>query len=337
MITGATEKQFQNNIERIVKEKEKESREWKKITLGVLASFLALGFSYFFYGFLSKVDGNYLLALLFFSLFSIVFLLSVILTEDQKILYVFVFIEALMASILFIVKANFVWSLAAFCVLFFFLSWSIFSGKKEEEAYLRVRFFRTGRAVMLKFVTGMSFFAAITYASVVLSGSVNLISKETLYSLMTPSFSFANRFYPGFSLDQTLRENIEIIVKREIEKDPNAALISEEGKRVAISSGVIKTENTFSEFLGMSLNSREKTSDILHSIISLKFSELFNQYGYGIYIVLVLIVFLVIRGIGPFFYWPILIFSFIVYELLRALGFFAILFEARSKEVIYMK
>ncbi|MFA5172825.1 MAG: hypothetical protein WC435_00270 [Candidatus Paceibacterota bacterium] len=337
MITGATEKQFQSNIERIVKEKERESREWKKITLGILASFLALGFSYFFYGFLSKAEGDFLLALLFFSLFSVTFLLSAVLIEDQKTLYAFVFIESVMASVFFIAEADFMWSSAAFCILFIFLSWAIFSGKREEEAYLRIKFFRTGRAVMLKFVTGMSFFAAIAYVAVVLSGSVNLISKETLYSLMTPSVSFINKFYPGFSLDQTLRENIEIMVSKEVEKSSSAAIVSEEEKRAIITSGVIKTENTFSDFLGMSLNSRDKTSDVLHLIVSLKFSELFNQYGYGVYVVLALIVFLVIRGIGPLFYWPVLVSSFVIYEFLRALGFFAILLEERSKEVIYMK
>lgn len=333
----ATQGEIQSNVQRLVRQEEKESREWKKITLGVLTSFLALTFSYFFYNFLSESGEKIWASLISLVLFSIFFLLSVVLTEDKKVIFSFVFAESVLASIFFLIKADLKVSSVAFFFLLIFLSWAVFSGKAEEDSYLKLRFFRTGKMVMVKFMTGISIFAALSYISVILSGSVNLISKGTFYSFLEPSVSFVDKFYPGFSFNKTLRENIGLMVEREINKGGTTIYSSPEEKSAIINGSIIQVEKNFSDFLGISLNTKEKTSDLAYSVISLKFSELIEKYGYVVYLFIAALIFLLLKGFGPFFYWPVLLISFFIYQILRALGFFAILLETRSKETIYMK
>jgi len=335
MTTQTTEREFQSNIDKLVRKTEIESSLWKSLTLGILSAFSAFGFSYFLHQLISSASANVWPVFIFLFVFSVLFLFKVILITNPRMVYWWGLLDTVALSLFFVFNLASIWVIFSFVFSALFLFWSGYYGKKEADNYLKMRFFRLGKVVLSRFFTAISFFVAFSYVSIFATGSVSLISKDFLNSSLNSGSSLVSSFYPNFSFDSTLRSNIESIISDQIDKK-DGLLVSPEQKNLEVNRGVLIYTKSLSETIGLPVDIDSKTSDFIHSILTFKFSELVKNYGLVAYFALVFIIFLILRSAAYLFYWPILILSFPFFHILRAFGFYAVLLETRSKEVIVM-
>ena len=335
MILQKVDPHVQQNLSRANTFNRSSSSFWKSVTLGVLTSFSALAFSYFYYEFVSSsIEQSVVNPLLLLILFALLFLFQVIFIADTKTISTFVFIESVLIWGIFLLNTDLISSLIGFGITLLMFYWSFLSGRIYMEKLIKISFFRVGKTVMASFMTGIALFLAIGYISIGLSGSTSIVSKTIFANMLSGSSSLVSKFYPGVSFEQSLRDNLEIITLQKIGSDSRVEDFTPDQKQFLLSQSILEFEKSIADFVGAPVDSRKQLSDVLYSVISLKLDQFIDVYGSTAYIMVVFIIALILRGAAPLIYWPLLLFSFIIFQLLLAFGVIELLLENHSKEIL---
>jgi len=336
MIQG-TERELKTSLNRTERAIEAESSFWKTVTVGILTAFFAAVFSYLFFQFLTSSSGSFWLFFSALIVFSLAFLLQNVLVGSFKTLIGFVLADSLILSFFLFGRGGFYFVLGGSLAVFAFLTLAAYQGFREIKSGLSIRFIKVGKAVMTGFMTAIAIFSSFSYIGVASTGSVSFVSKDLLSGILLSSSSTIEKIYPGFSFEKTFYDNLEALAYSQESKNPQIALLSSEQKNLMHREIISAYENQIVSFFGKSINFRDKTLDTLYFIISTKMSEAARQFGTVFYVIALVFIFLLIKGVAPVVYWPVVIISFFVYQLLLAFGFATVLLEMRSKEVVILK
>ncbi len=336
MIQGM-ERELKTSLNRTERAIEADSSFWKVTTVGVFTAFLAGVFAYFFFQFLtSDVGGGFWPFFSALIVFSLAFLLQNVLMRDFKVLSGFVFMDSLILSVFLLGKGSFYFILGGVTAVFIFLIIAAYRGFREMKGGLSIRFARVGKVVMISFMTAIAIFISFSYIGTASTGSVSFVSKNLLSNILLSSSSLMEKVYPGFSLEKTFSDNLEALAFNQEKMNPQLALLSPEQKTIMHREIVSAYENQIIGFFGKPINFRDKTVDTLYFIVSTKMSEAASQFGAAFYLISLIFIFILVKGVAPIVYWPVIIIGFFIYQLLLAFGFATVLLEMRSKEVVVL-
>jgi len=335
MILQKMDPHLQQNLSRSSYIQKSNSSFWKSLTLGVMTSFSALAFSYFYYQFVSSsIEQNIFLLLALLALFAMLFLFQVLFIYDFKTAGTFILVESILLWGIFLYETDLGTSLIGLSITILMFYLAFISSRIYMEKLIQISFFRVGVSMMKIFITGIALFLIMGYISIGLSGSTSIVSRSIFAGALSSSSSIVTRFYPGFSFEESLRDNIEVLTLQTIGRDTRFSEFTPEQKQIFLNQTILNYENKVAEFVGTPVDSRKQLSEVLYSILSLKIENMINVYGSSAYIMVVLIVALILRGLSPIFYWPLLFASFIVFQLLLAFGVIELLLENHSKEIL---
>lgn len=337
MITQAARRELEHSINRTVSAAAAQSSYWKILTLGILTSFAAGGFAYLFYRWLAhSAEAGWGMVFWVMIAFALMFLLQVILINRWRFLMAFTAIQAILLWTVFLFGSDWRVSLLGIALTLIFMGWIVYTSYREAQTVVQIRWFRLGRMIMSKFATMAALFMAMAYMAVAFSGSVSIGAKEILNSTLNRSSGLVENLYPGFSFDDTLRNNIEAVVEQRLAKNPLTYGLSDEQREIFVNQTILEYENYISDFFKTSFDIRNKTTDVLATLITTKFDQLVDTYGTVVYLAAILVVMVLVKGLAPVLYWPLLVVGFLIYQLLIAFGFVEIQLESSNREVIVL-
>ena len=338
MTTQAGERDLTSNINRVARQVGVESSHWKQLTIGALGCFTAVLFSYAFYQFLtSSTKASWLFVFLTLTAWTLVFLLQTFLLEGRRIMIWFTLGEAALLSAIFILTSNVAAMLIGMVVTAGMMALSAVGGYRERMDRLKIRFFRVGRITLSRFSTAMAIFAAAAYVAVAMTSSVTLVSKDIFKKTLFSGSDLIGKIVPGISFDNTIRKNTEVLVRRQITQNPQLAALTGAEQQSLIDRSVRQYEGYLSDLFKLPVDVRADTADALSSLLSLKVEQLVKTYGVIVYFIAAAIFVLILKGLAPIFYWPMIFIGWLIYQLMLAFGFAHLAYENQAKEVIIMK
>ncbi len=338
MATQAEQRDLTSNINRVVRQTEVESSHWKQLTIGALGCFTAVLFSYAFYQFLTSSTGaSFWFVGTALAAWTVIFLLQTTLLEGERILIWFTLGEAVLLAAIFFLTSNIAATAIGTAATAGMLAAAAAGGYRERTDRLRIRFFRVGRVTLARFSTAMAIFAAAAYIAVALSASVTLVSKEIFKQTFFAGSDWIGKVIPGISLENTIRQNAEVLVRRQITQNPKMAALSAAEQQSLVERSAREYEGYLSNLFKLPVDVRADTADALSSLLSLKVEQLVKTYGSIVYFIAAAIFVLILKGVAPIFYWPMIFIGWLVYQLILAFGFAHLAYENQAKEVIIMK
>jgi len=329
--------EINSNLNRVTRAVAEESSYWKVLTVGLIGAFVSLIFSYFFYQFIaSNTAGNFVLVLVSLLTFMMIFILQSILISEKTTLLSITSGEVVLLWVIFVWQ-NFMIGLVGFFLTLMVMTSASYLAWRNVQNNLKIRFFQAGRAAATKFSTALSVFMAIAYIIVAMTGSTSFVSKDVFTNILIGGSGIIKSFYPDFSFDNSLRENVRLVALEQINRDSRLSSLSVEEKNLFVNKTILNYEESASNLFGVPVDPQSKLSDALFNVVTIKVNELFSLYGVVTYFIIVILVAIILRSIAPIVYWSVLILGFLVYQLILSLNFAHIELESRSKEVAVMK
>lgn len=338
METQAERRDLTSNINRAVRQVEAESSHWKQLSVGILGCFAAVLFSYSFYQFLTSSTGASIwFVFLSLSLWTLIFLLQTALLEGRRVMVWFTLGQTALLAAIFILTSNVAATVIGAVLAAIMMMGAVAGGYRERTERLKIRFFRIGKVTLSRFSTGMAVFAAAAYIAVAMTSSVTLVSKEIFKQTFFAGSDWIGRVVPGISLKNTIRQNAEVLVRRQIAQNPGMAALSAAEQQSLVERSGREYEKYLSDLFKLPVDVRADTADALSSLLSLKVEQLVKTYGVIVYFIAAAIFVLILKGLAPIFYWPMIFIGWLIYQLMLAFGFAHLAYENQAKEVIIMK
>ncbi|MFH1346915.1 MAG: hypothetical protein ABIH10_01550 [Spirochaetota bacterium] len=288
------------------------------------------------------VDGggnNLLLSSLAALGFMVIFLLCVFFIKTGWMVNLAIFIQSLAFFALFYDRLSTMVGVGAILGFLLFVS-GIYAGRNEIENTLEIKFWKISKKVLPKAIAGIAIFAGVVCASFInMDDKEFFISREAFNAVVSPitDNGFLEKIMPGFDFSGSAEEMIRSIATREIENNPQLKLLPDSIKEELLGKAVQEVKNQTTGVAGTQLNFQSKLSNTIYDFLAVKFYLLPENILNSTPILVAVFIFLVIVG----FIWPIRLIaafiSFLLYEILLALGFGVIIFEGRSKENVVLK
>ena len=314
----------------------------KTIAMAIVGIVAAFGFGLFLN--LSIASGNWnpiiitaVLGLLFLSVFLLnVFFIRVLWWSRLTAL-----LEGLALLIGFFDKFSFwIFVGAVLAALAFF--WGNLAGLQELENLLKIKLWRVSKRAVPKAIIGLAVFVSLVYyANVEESG----LSKPGQFFISAPTFEkyfiqpaapFLKNFIPEFDLSMTAGDLIESMARGQIESSPQAQLLPKAAKELFVNQAAQESERQLSEWIGMPINPKSKISEVIYDAMVKKILELPAEVKNVIPAATALLIFLTIISFTWLIRWLSTFVAYLVYEILLALGFAAVMMESRSREIIVL-
>jgi len=217
--------------------------------------------------------------------------------------------------------------LVLFSLLYFVYAYVY--GFIDQGSSLSIKFFGRARVVLGKAATGLVLFGVLGVFLVYNFKDFNITS-QMAQNFIKPTTFIIGRYIPQFHPQVSVNDLIYGIVR-------DRYGIPEDTPQSAIDEVVVEVRGQLSEFLHIQLRGQEKLSEVLAESFNvfIKNAEKDrNTYFIG---AAFLTLFLLIRGIAPLFNFIVALFAFLIYELLIAVNFIAVISEQKSKEVVLME
>ncbi|MEK7146979.1 MAG: hypothetical protein AAB772_01850 [Patescibacteria group bacterium] len=209
----------------------------------------------------------------------------------------------------------------------------------EYANMMKVRLHRLLAVFLPKIITGLIIFSiAVFYMDFFITGSF-FVSEAGFKNILFWSFDPVSRFLPvdwRFVLDQNIGDVLEKLASRQVESDELAAAAPADVKTLLIRQTVDGLLKRSSAFLGIQIDSKSAVSEILYRAAKENFDKAPDLVKNIIAISFFFSLFLLLRGLSIPLVWLVNILSFIIFEILLATLFMAILYESRSREVVVL-
>lgn len=314
----------------------------KIVVLAIIGAAFSFFFGYFLKIFLLEGQFNSLLFCFLAGLgFLVFFILDVFFIKTAWLANLIIFLNVAAFSAPFYDRLSQIFGIGAL-ISFLFLIWGGYSGRRELENTLRIKFWRISRKAFPKAMIALALFVAVVYAEVSnfeIGEKEFFISKTTFEKIISPAANLGiiQKFLPGFDLSLPIEKLIENLAVNQAEKNSQFNLLPETAKNQLINQSVADLEKEISNFIGGPLNPQATTSDALYDIIVSKFSGLPANVKSAVPMIMAALIFLIIVSLSYFIRLIVTVLAFLIYEICLALGFSVIMMEGRSKEIIVLK
>lgn len=290
----------------------------KIYTVIVIATLTALLGGYFF------SHGSIFLGTLVLLVFLVFFGLQVILLgAADHYLTTAVLLNSLGWAVLFY-QAISLYFLLAFAFLFSFLFLAARKGKEELANSLKISVGRVVRAVV-----GLSLTAVIIFIFVaMILGGVLTLTQDSIRNLTNTVISpIASRYVKDFSPDMETGEFFKRIAERNIAIASNKALVNQ---------AVAELKKKAEGYAGTQIDLRRSVEENLYQALQFKLSGLTPEAKVYWLLIILGIIFLAVKSIEFLIALPLILVSFIIYQLLLIFNFASLDFKDRSQEVVIL-
>ena len=308
----------------------------KIAVFAVFGILLALGFSYFFSQLLAQGGTmNGALALLFASLFLVVYVLQPILIKSTAKIYYIVFFESLALVAMFYALPP-AYLFAAFAVNFIFLGLGSNAELIEVRDRLKVRVSRITKPGLKSGFTALSAFVVIAYLGGIKTDGA-LLSRSAFEKLVAPAEPIIALVYPGLSLSDPFEKAARTIVEQQLAETPEAKLLSPAQISAFVGQSVGALRGELADFLGVTFSLRDTIFDILYSWMNAAFGGLSTSMQNLIWVAIGAIAFFTVRSTGLLLSLPIQFFAFLLFHVLILTKVAERFSESRSREFVVLK
>ena len=223
-------------------------------------------------------------------------------------------------------------------MLFFFLL-GVFKERYEYNNMMKVRLHKLLNVFLPKALAGLIIFGiALFYIDFFITGNF-FISETGFEEMLFLSFDPFSRFLPvdwRFNLNQNIGDIAGKIFSRQIESDERTAVLPAADKELFIRQAVDGLLKRGSDFLGIPVSYASPLSKILYQGAKENFDKAPDLAKNIIAFSFFFSLFLLLRGLSIPLVWLVNILSFLIFEILLATLFMAILYESRSREVVVL-
>lgn len=328
---------FQNNQTQAI---EADRSISKIIGLAVSGTIFSFFFGYFLKLFIFESRTIFLLVSFLSLLFFLaIFLLGVFFIKSWPKTSQIILLESLAFLAAFYEQLSInvaIGALASFLILL----WANYSGRLELENMLKIRFWRVSKKVLPKAIAALALFIGIVYVNIGGVSEKEFFIPQTAFDKIVLSITdskIIQNFFPGFDLSLPAGELIENLAKNRIEQNSQMKLLSKSAKKQLINQTAKELEKQFSDFLGIPINSKTKTSEALYQAMINKFMALPENIKVAVPFGVAALIFLTIISFILPIRWLASILAYFAYEICLALGFSVIMLEGRSREIIILK
>jgi len=304
--------------------------------LGLLTIVSSFFFSYFLYNLLRTSQGSLALVFLALVFFSVFFVLQGFLISRTNFLHAFLLLESLVLFLPLLTVLPWTFSLAGFVITALFFNYATWSSRLFASKLLKISFFKVGSLLMSRLITGLAFFIVLTYMGLSLTGSISLVSENIFGWVLNPSASLVQNFYPSFTLDKSLRSNFTDIAESQLSALPEWPTLTDSEQRLLVERRASGYESSLFASFGGLIDVSKTTTEAIYQSLSQRLDDLLSSTGWLGYALIILVLVFILRSISPVFSWPVLLLTFLLYQTLQALGWFIVVYESKSQEIIVM-
>lgn len=307
---------------------------YKSIFFDLLSVSAAFVFGYLYYSFL-KNDAPLYWVLVSLVTFGVLLTLRVFLIQGS--------FRALLATLLevgailgpfypYYKTGNLNFLMTAGVIIFVLLLVGNFSSKYELENAMRIRFFKTGKNLVGKFMTAIIIGMLVLYLPQWRTEDI-FFSERSFQSIFSSIGEFAQKLYPEINFNSTVGDFVESWAKFELEKNKSFNTFPQVERQKAIQA---LSSQILSNFAGdkLEVSKNESLSNFFYRWILRNLTEWHTRYQNWFLVVWTVAVFLILKTLSFFFGWLILLVSFFAYQLLLNFGVINVIFESRPKETV---
>lgn len=269
------------------------------------------------------------------TVFLVMFLLNVVSIVRVGFLSAMLGIGALAMGVNFLASFNERMLLAVGILAVSFIGAGII-GRREIDDVLKIRFFRLSRVVLVPAVFGIAICVAILFFDAFSLRSLtgeNPILPQSVFEKNVEGFSrILGPALGDIDFSKTLREIADDSVER-IAQDAPVALGSEV-LRASKEQALREYQERIEEVLKSPIHPDEKLSTQIYNSLLQRFNQLEGGLKTIILVALAFLLFMTVAAVSPILRIVAAGIAFLLFELLRATGFVAVVFENRSKETI---
>lgn len=215
-------------------------------------------------------------------------------------------------------------ALLAFFLLFVFLAVAALRGRMFIDNSLTIKLTQTVVLVTRLALTGLALFLAV-YLISFLNFPDLAVSRDVFGFFLSGSDVIVARLIPGFSFDATIDSVLKSFVRSRSAPGTSAATIDRQANEL---------RTALAERFSTLIAPQEKTIDVFYKVMSARLSGLSEYLKILTAAVMVILVFLVVKGLALIANLIIIPLSLLIYRLLTAFNFMHTTLENRSKEII---
>ena len=307
----------------------------KIIGLAFFGVFFSFGFGLFLKFFLEEGDFFFFYFVLAAAIFFLtVFFLQSLFIKQFKILTLILAAECsgLVVGFYDSVLMPAIWGSVAFAFLAMLLA--NYNARKEINNALKISFSKIGKIILPKAIASLALFSSVVY--IVTIGGDSLISRTGFEKMMMPSFSLIQKFYPEFDFSLTLNEFFAFLASESASKIPQFEILPKSVKAQMINQSAKEFQGRFEEFIGP-INSKLKITDAIYEALMEKFRRASEKTQSLVLLGIAFFIFIFLESLARPFRLIVTFLTYIIYEILLALGFAKVEFEGTSREIIILK
>lgn len=217
--------------------------------------------------------------------------------------------------------------------------WGVLRERYEYNNTMTVRLHRLLQVFLPKIMAGVLIFGlAVFYADSILWGNF-FVSEISFEKFILSSWNSFSAFLPaGFRLDinQKLSDFLGSFALKKIESNGLAKNLPAPEKAALVKQTADSLLKTIAEFSGVKIDAEKTVLKISHQVIKENFDKLEYLSKNIVIFIFLFSLFLPLRVLSLLFLWIVQVFTFLLFEILLASLFMAILYESRSREVVVL-
>ncbi len=320
------------------------------VKIGALAAVGVI--SFFLFGFflklfiLEKAGDSFIFLAVAAIVFLIIFFFQIFFIKTSQWINLIISLESLGLAVGFYDKISSTLLLAVLAV-FLILLWANYSGRREFQNTLKIRFFQISRIVFPKAIMGLALFASVAYYD--LSGLGDFastgknqeffISQSSFEKIILPTAGIVNKLNisPEIDFSLPIGDLVKDMAKKQIEENSQFQTLPQAMRNQLIVKATKEIETQISDFFGVPTESKSTISEMLYKAMVDKFNKMPKNIKNIILIGIAALIFLTIEGIAWPIRWLVSVLAWLVYEILLAAGFATIVLEKKSREIVILK
>lgn len=214
---------------------------------------------------------------------------------------------------------------------FVFAVWGDQAARQELSDRLRIKILPVMRIKIGRTMTGY-ILAVILLSFPIWSASNNFLPEKQFRSFYDGAIKIASVIYPGVKLDATIGEFARTLAAKSISADGSFSNMPQE----AINQAILNTADTVlkqaGRNFGMSLTPDMHLSDIFYKYMTNALTGWRQSLGDSFLALWIIAMFIFLRSLGTILVWIAMLVALGVYELLSAIGIFALTGEPSMQE-----
>lgn len=318
-------------MEQIIESNSENNYKLKIIGMGIVGVILSFFVGYFSSHYFNNGDSTSIILLVVFTiLFLALFILQSIISQNT-VTDNFLIIATTTALFLPLLN-KFSWIILLILALVYLFFWIAQKrGRNKNENLMKIDIFQIGRYVLPWAITSLSLFISVAYL-LVSNVDNGILSPKSIMSLIQPAQPLIkNLVIPDFSFTMTVPQLAKSLAQKEVQKefvqDPAGAVNQ-------LTNTTLEMIKEKAAQVDIFFTNNDNIGKILQNYISNQLNGLSKQMRQLIEIVLALLVFVSARSLGTIVGWFVLPVTYLIYELLKFVGFIKLGAEQRDKEII---